>query len=361
MGCQGDDTEKVSCIKDPICNDLYSYAHKDTICKDTRPIKVDWILVHKKKACSTGSGKHIGSVEIIQCARECRAISSMFIFGTNEFGYSDEYGKRCTGKVCDCYCDTKTPSDGYCPSMEGHEGYNLYKFVDIVSPAGCPAKCKGCGSGGSGDGGLPTNSNGICEHFCSKWNACGNGDLYKTGDDCRGCTASEYSDSDSLVNAKKKCDEDFRCHGVALNELHESLQLCYSRESYSHAGWRTIWREDVRKDCTWDTWTPWSDCISVCKDRSRSHFCLECKKTRTRNRHLAQNGGKPCDGEASQEKVCSEVETCNAYKYCYWDGTSPACRGDCPSDYWFEERSDCGDGHCCWTGHKEKCCQTKWH
>ena len=95
---------------------------------------MDWILVHKKKACSTGSGKHIGSVEIIQCARECRAISSMFIFGTNEFGYSDEYGKRCTGKVCDCYCDTKTPSDGYCPSMEGHEGYNLYKFVDIVSP-----------------------------------------------------------------------------------------------------------------------------------------------------------------------------------------------------------------------------------
>ena len=117
---------------------------------------------------------------------------------------------------------------------------------------------------------MPTNSNGICEHFCSKWNSCGNGDLYKTGDDCRGCTASgnfqvmnldqvsrllkhalkisfnpsEYSDSDSLVNAKKKCDEDFRCHGVALNELHESLQLCYSRESYSHAGWRTIWRED---------------------------------------------------------------------------------------------------------------------
>ena len=90
---------------------------------------MDWILVHKKKGCSSGSGKHIGNVEISQCAEKCRAISSMFIFGTNEFGYADGYGKRCNGNVCDCYCDTQTPSDGYCPSKD-QDGYNLYKFVD---------------------------------------------------------------------------------------------------------------------------------------------------------------------------------------------------------------------------------------
>merc|ERR1719334_2549738 len=54
----------------------------------------------------------------------------------------------------------------------------------------CPVSCKTCGSGGSSDGGLPTNSNGVCEHFCSIYGACGNGDAYRTGDDCRGCTVS---------------------------------------------------------------------------------------------------------------------------------------------------------------------------
>ena len=54
----------------------------------------------------------------------------------------------------------------------------------------CPVRCKTCGSGGSPDGGLPNNSNGICEDFCSIYGACGNGDAYRTGDDCRGCTVS---------------------------------------------------------------------------------------------------------------------------------------------------------------------------
>ena len=96
-------------------------------------ILVDWILVDKKKECS-GLEKQIGMVsEISQCAEKCRAISSMFVFGTNEFGYEDVYGKRCDEIGCDCYCETEATSDGNC-TVKDHDGYNLYKFVNWGSP-----------------------------------------------------------------------------------------------------------------------------------------------------------------------------------------------------------------------------------
>ena len=95
-------------------------------------VLVDWILVDKKKECS-GSEIQIGYVgEISQCAENCRAISSMFSFGTNEFGYSDKFGKRCDKRGCDCYCETQATTDGNCPARD-HEGYNLYKFENWVS------------------------------------------------------------------------------------------------------------------------------------------------------------------------------------------------------------------------------------
>ena len=53
----------------------------------------------------------------------------------------------------------------------------------------CPASCKACKSGDSSDGGLPIDSNGVCEYFCSTSGYCGNGEAYKTGDDCSGCRA----------------------------------------------------------------------------------------------------------------------------------------------------------------------------
>ena len=97
----------------------------------------DWILVEKKKECSDShrfSHGHIGRVgEISQCAEKCRAMSSMFIFGTNEFEYEDHHGKRCDEKGCDCWCETAATSYGNCVTEE-HKGYNLYKFVNWVSP-----------------------------------------------------------------------------------------------------------------------------------------------------------------------------------------------------------------------------------
>ena len=95
---------------------------------------MDWILVDKRKECS-GSEIPIGYVsEISQCAENCRPISSVFSFGTNEFGYEDDsYGKRCGDSGCDCYCEMVESKDDNC-EMEDHEGYNLYKFVNWVSP-----------------------------------------------------------------------------------------------------------------------------------------------------------------------------------------------------------------------------------
>ena len=91
----------------------------------------DWILVNKKKECS-GSEEDKGPVvEISQCAEKCRAISSMFIFGTNEYVSEDD--SRCEENGCDCYCEIDATSDGNC-DMKDHDSYNLYKFVNWVAP-----------------------------------------------------------------------------------------------------------------------------------------------------------------------------------------------------------------------------------
>ena len=53
----------------------------------------------------------------------------------------------------------------------------------------CPARCKNCKDGGSNDGGMPVNSDGVCEYFCSKYGYCGNTEKYKTGVNCSECRA----------------------------------------------------------------------------------------------------------------------------------------------------------------------------
>ena len=58
----------------------------------------------------------------------------------------------------------------------------------------CPHNCKTCKSGDSRHGGLPVNTNGFCQHFCSFENGsvtapgyCGLGAKYYGGVDCREC------------------------------------------------------------------------------------------------------------------------------------------------------------------------------
>ncbi|QPG95375.1 hypothetical protein C2857_000323 [Epichloe festucae Fl1] len=51
------------------------------------------------------------------------------------------------------------------------------------------------------------------------------------------------------------------------------------------------------------------------------------------------------------------VEQVQPAASCFWSGTSPFCAGACPEGYQDVETSNCGDGACCWTGYKKKCCK----
>ena len=81
--------------------------------------------------------------------------------------------------------------------------YNISWYILLIPYTNhfkdtCPASCMTCESGGSSDGGLPIDSNGVCKYFCSSRYSrirgvsvgyCGNGETYRTGDDCSGCRA----------------------------------------------------------------------------------------------------------------------------------------------------------------------------
>ena len=62
----------------------------------------------------------------------------------------------------------------------------------------CPQECQNCKTGGSSDGGMPINSKGICEYFCSEGGYCGNGEDYKSGVDCTGCRKGKLLEENKL-------------------------------------------------------------------------------------------------------------------------------------------------------------------
>ena len=67
-----------------------------------------------------GYGDRIETEE--ECAKKCRGLSSMFAFGTNDFG-----NDRCQNGFCKCICETSATKEGFCHQMS-HSGYNLYRF-----------------------------------------------------------------------------------------------------------------------------------------------------------------------------------------------------------------------------------------
>ena len=83
-------------------------------------------MVAEQKECDGaeieyGYNETIASVE--ECANKCRESSSMFAFGTNDFG-----SPRCIkGGVCKCLCETSSTKQGSCNQID-HKGYRLYRF-----------------------------------------------------------------------------------------------------------------------------------------------------------------------------------------------------------------------------------------
>ena len=53
----------------------------------------------------------------------------------------------------------------------------------------CPDTCYTCQDGESWNGGQMKNDQGYCEHYCSEWNNCGDGDKYQKYSVavCHGC------------------------------------------------------------------------------------------------------------------------------------------------------------------------------
>ena len=58
------------------------------------------------------------------------------------------------------------------------------------------------------------------------------------------------TDIECLKNAKLKCEENPKCTGIAWNWVLpgrnevQALKICFSRETKTEAGWRTLWRRD---------------------------------------------------------------------------------------------------------------------
>ena len=68
-----------------------------------------------------GFDERIEKVE--ECANKCNGLSSMFAFGTNDFG-----NPRCDSDgFCKCICETGATKEGFCHQMS-HSGYRLYRF-----------------------------------------------------------------------------------------------------------------------------------------------------------------------------------------------------------------------------------------
>ena len=92
-------------------------------CKILITILDDWHLVSDNSECS-GSEEGQGKFEtIFECAEKCQGVSSMFAFGTNDYGTI-----RCENGKCSCFCETAATIDGSC-SIVSHSGFRLYKFL----------------------------------------------------------------------------------------------------------------------------------------------------------------------------------------------------------------------------------------
>ena len=80
------------------------------------------MLVSEKRECG-GSEIHAGTLATVdKCANSCNGKSSMFAFGTNDYGTV-----RCGETGCSCYCETAASSEGTC-SENSHPGFRLYKY-----------------------------------------------------------------------------------------------------------------------------------------------------------------------------------------------------------------------------------------
>ena len=88
---------------------------------------IKWTLVATKTECIGQDERWIGKVQDVEtCATSCKGVSSMFIFGTNDFGEG-----RCNKDGCNCMCETSAWPNGTCSMFDSdkyEKGYRLFKY-----------------------------------------------------------------------------------------------------------------------------------------------------------------------------------------------------------------------------------------
>ena len=83
---------------------------------------LEWSLVGEEEECDDDE-IYVGRKETVDgCVTACFGRSSMFIFGTNDFG-----GDRCNGNGCKCFCESSAENNGTCGTVT-NKGYRLYRF-----------------------------------------------------------------------------------------------------------------------------------------------------------------------------------------------------------------------------------------
>ena len=85
-----------------------------------------WTHVADKQECGGSEVNKRGVKDMKSCARECYGVSSMFIYGTNDFG-TNRCGEAWVGNGCACVCETAAKVEGTC-NMVKHNGYRLFKY-----------------------------------------------------------------------------------------------------------------------------------------------------------------------------------------------------------------------------------------
>ena len=78
----------------------------------------------EKQECG-GNEKYVGRKKTLdECAHSCRGTTSMFIYGTNDFGE-----RKCGSSGCYCFCELSSTA-GKCNQVS-HNGYRLYKYESV--------------------------------------------------------------------------------------------------------------------------------------------------------------------------------------------------------------------------------------
>ena len=89
---------------------------------------VEYTLAAKRKHCVGSEVKMGYQYSLEDCAKACFNVSSMFIYGTNDFNY---YPPRCSVAQdgCLCYCQISASEEGSCDT-KAHMGYKLYRYAN---------------------------------------------------------------------------------------------------------------------------------------------------------------------------------------------------------------------------------------